>query len=1085
MKSPSILLAITVGLIVLLVFVDHTEFIRCNVVRVRQSHGSVFARESVSISVSDTKPDVALKPTSIDASIVTGEEPEKQSVYANDNAIAKQQNQDPFYKVYENDMIAAIRFEATIRAVSNIPDPDSNDYPNCLYTVLVEIDSVLSELPDNKAISREVILDVPIMKDRVILDSNRFLPGDKISCCCAEIEEMPQAIQEIQLSDDIQSFELQQYYVMESAKIEKFSTSGSKTFASHEKTFLPIESEAMDEKAYQMRSERMRSEIERIEKELMSHGGSFAAWQEEYKPIGERYKQLAEDSFSGWINDGFFAAGNKAKVGESTYKTKEYIESVLPYKDYLKKHNIDLIVLRIPSRDDFSARVLTSDDFQENPSWVEHYYECLKNDIEIVDPMPEMWKHRFDLPLFYYYMTQEEYHAFEGTFLFASECLSNILKRYTYKKTDQEFQLVRTKCIGTDSMWFYPPGNPNFPSSSNIEYYRVKAGESVLKDLKKNTGSPFLFLSNSGFGKFLVNDLAVPIYCAYYLQMIPDWFYQEGVGPTLLYNLVSSPEQLSHRKAVIMIGSSWGNMWGRFFEMPHFIDTEVKNNRSERTNQVNSIGFNSCFFIFFFLPLALAIYFVLPARFRNAILAIVSYIFYGWANPWFAIPMFSTTLVDFNNGRLIGKYPEKKRLFLVFSLLFDLGVLGYYKYFNFCLENFNAIVSAIGLPDLQNSGFLRVVLPLGISFYTLHSLSYVIDVYRGSTTPIHSFVDYACYVSLFPLLVAGPVIRFKEVADQLQKRTWNWEKCARGIAFFMLGVGKIVLIASPCGKIADYSFVATDISPADAWLGMFSFAFQIYFDFSGCSDIAVGLGLLLGFTFPKNFDSPYRAQSVSEYWRRWYISLSTWLEDYLFFSLLRASWCRKISRSLFLSGRKKLSRILPTTIALLILWLAIALWFGASWTLVVFGLYHGFFVVFEFIATEITGKRNNRNTETKQQCVNPWNRLFKPLSVVSTFILICFGHILFRADSLAGAWRYFVSLFGLPGNASTSGVVTRVLHQNPCYAGIMLLSAFIIWTMPQTWNFTKKLTVPKIAWCIFVFLLSVFALPFQNYNPFA
>ena len=494
--------------------------------------------------------------------------------------------------------------------------------------------------------------------------------------------------------------------------------------------------------------------------------------------------------------------------------------------------------------------------------------------------------------------------------------------------------------------------------------------------------------------------------------------------------------------------------------------------------------FSSYLFIFLFLPLALAIYFATPAKFRNASLAVVSYVFYGWTNPWFVLLMFSTTLMDFNNGRMIGKHPDKKRLFLVFSLLFDLGILGYYKYFNFGIENYNALMSAMGVPEWQYAGFFRILLPLGISFYTFQSLSYVIDVYRGTAAPVHSFVDYACYVSMFPQLVAGPIIRFTEVANQLQTRTHSWEKFARGIAFFMLGVGKKVLIANPCGKVADYAFSAIDLPVADSWLGMFSYAFQIYFDFSGYSDMAIGLGLLLGFTFPKNFDSPYHSHNIPEYWQRWHISLSSWLKDYLFYSLLRAQWCQKLTTNLSLAGRKKLSRILPTTIALLILWFAVGLWHGASWTFVVFGLYHGFFVILDLITTEIKGKKKSKDKATEPENVSPWKRMLKPLPVITTFIIACFGHVLFRADSLADAGHYFASLFGFPCKDPTSGSVIRVLLENPYYAGIMVLSAIIIWTMPQVWDFTKKLTVPKMVWCIIVFLLAILALSVQSYNPF-
>ena len=494
--------------------------------------------------------------------------------------------------------------------------------------------------------------------------------------------------------------------------------------------------------------------------------------------------------------------------------------------------------------------------------------------------------------------------------------------------------------------------------------------------------------------------------------------------------------------------------------------------------------FSSYLFVFLFLPLALAAYFATPAKYRNASLALASYVFYGWTNPWFVLLMFSTTLVDFTDGRMIGKHPGGKRWFLLFSLLFDLGVLGYFKYFNFGIENFNALVGAMGFPEWRHSGFARVLLPLGISFYTFQSLSYVIDVYRGTAAPVRSFVDYACYVSMFPQLVAGPIIRFSEVAGQLRSRVHGWDKFARGVAFFMLGMGKKVLIANPCGKVADWAFSAIDLPLPDAWLGMFAYAFQIYFDFSGYSDMAIGLGLMLGFTFPKNFDSPYLSRSIPEYWQRWHISLSSWLKDYLFYSLLRAGWCQKLGMALSLSGRKKLGRILPTSLALAVLWFAVGLWHGASWTFVVFGLYHGFFVILDLVATEFKGKKKRRDAAAEGKVPGRWKRVATSWPVVSTFITACFGHVLFRSDSLADAGHYFASLFGFPCGDPVPGTVIRVLLRNPYYAGIMVVAAVVIWTLPQVWDFTKKLTVPKMVWCFAVFVLSVLALSVQSYNPF-
>ena len=492
--------------------------------------------------------------------------------------------------------------------------------------------------------------------------------------------------------------------------------------------------------------------------------------------------------------------------------------------------------------------------------------------------------------------------------------------------------------------------------------------------------------------------------------------------------------------------------------------------------------FSSYLFIFLFLPPALLLYYCAPGKFRNAVLAVVSYIFYGWTNPSFMLLMFSTTIVDYTDGKLIAKYPERKKVFVTFSILFDLTVLGYFKYFNFGMENYNSLMAAMGLPSWQYEDFLRVLLPLGISFYTFQSLSYVIDVYRGTAEAVRSFADYACYVSMFPQLVAGPIIRFTEVAKQLNTRTHTMEKFARGLAFFMLGMGKKVLLANPCGKVADYAFAGIDLPLADSWLGIFSYAFQIYFDFSGYSDMAVGLGLMLGFTFPKNFDSPFRSKSMPEYWRRWHISLSVWLKDYLFFTLLRSNWCMNLTEHYVKSGHRKLAKAIPPSIALVIFWFVVGLWHGSSWTFVFFGLYHGMFIIYDVVKTACQDKKK-KGSEIAQ--TTGAKRIAGDVfATIVTFIIACFGFVLFRADSLADAGHYFASLFGFPCKDPTSGSVIRVLLENPYYAGIMVLSAIIIWTMPQVWDFTKKLTVPKMVWCVIVFLLAILALSVQSYNPF-
>ena len=459
--------------------------------------------------------------------------------------------------------------------------------------------------------------------------------------------------------------------------------------------------------------------------------------------------------------------------------------------------------------------------------------------------------------------------------------------------------------------------------------------------------------------------------------------------------------------------------------------------------------FSSYLFIFFFLPLALLGYYAAPKKLRHLALTIFSYIFYGWANPWFCLLMLFNTSVDYTNGRLMGAYPARKKLFVTISIVCDLAILGFFKYFNFGLDNYNATMAALGIPEAQYLGFFRVVLPLGISFYTFQSMSYVIDVYRGDAKVVTNFIDYACYVSMVPQLVAGPIIRFQDVADQLRERTLTWEKFARGTSFFMLGMAKKVLLANPCGKIADTTFNTGDLSCFDAWYGAVAYAFQIYFDFSGYSDMAIGLGLMLGFVFAKNFDSPYRSKSITEFWRRWHLSLSTWLRDDLYIPL---------------GGNRKGS--VRTYINLALVMLLGGLWHGASWNFLIWGGIHGGYLAFE----RAQGKESI------------YHKLPALLQIIITFFIVLIAWVFFRADTLPDAAQYLKCMFG--GATPGQGEAVRGLIYNPYYVVNFLLAGVTIWALPQTWDFTRRLTWPKIAWCILLFFISLIALTTQSYNPF-
>ena len=492
--------------------------------------------------------------------------------------------------------------------------------------------------------------------------------------------------------------------------------------------------------------------------------------------------------------------------------------------------------------------------------------------------------------------------------------------------------------------------------------------------------------------------------------------------------------------------------------------------------------FSSHVFLFCFLPATLVVYHALPRRARHAALALFSYLFYGWANPLFVVLLFTSTAIDYFCGlalagsgpvwlaRLTGRRKaaarwarpigladprdpagaRRRRFAVALSLTTNLTLLGFFKYFNFGVDTVNGVAAWLGVPWLHLDAALRVTLPLGISFYTFQSMSYTIDVSRGHAAALRGFVDFACYVSMFPQLVAGPIIRFAEVAEQLAFRTHTVTKCARGVAFVSLGLAKKVLLANPCGRIADLAFDAGSIGTFDAWFGAAAYAFQIYFDFSGYSDMAIGLGLMLGFVFPKNFDSPYRAQSITDFWRRWHISLSSWLRDYLYVPLggSRAGTAR-------------------TYVNLALVMLLGGLWHGSSWTFVVWGGMHGLLLAVE---------RSLGGT-------SPYRLLPAPFRTALTFCLVLVSWVFFRAADLAAAAGYLRSMFGLEPHTDTARLLGQVLYE-PYSLTSFGCAAVVTWAAPQTWDWTRRLTAAKAALVVILLGLACAVLSTQAYNPF-
>ncbi len=475
--------------------------------------------------------------------------------------------------------------------------------------------------------------------------------------------------------------------------------------------------------------------------------------------------------------------------------------------------------------------------------------------------------------------------------------------------------------------------------------------------------------------------------------------------------------------------------------------------------------FSSHVFLFYFLPLVLLGYYLCPARWRQLLIALVSYVFYGWANPWFVFLMFFSTCIDYLCGQLIsGRWTlapfaadppageglasaRQRKLALVVSIVVNLSLLGVFKYLGFAQTNLNWLLETFGREGVQ---VFSVVLPVGISFYTFQSMSYSIDLYRGEAKPARDFLDFACYVALFPQLVAGPIVRYRDLAEQLVSREHSARKFAAGVLFFAFGMAKKVLLANPMGQVADAAFGAGSLLWHDAWAGVGAYAFQIYFDFSGYSDMAIGLGLMLGFEFRRNFDLPYISQSITEFWRRWHISLSTWLRDYLYIPL---------------GGNRGGPR--RTYANLAIVMLLGGLWHGAQWTFVIWGAIHGSLLALE-------------RWHDKRPI---YSRLPGPLPALITFVIVLITWVFFRAESFGQSIDYVGAMFGVGGSEPAAALVGTLIYQPQfliVFAACVLIHIFRL----DTWDLACTLKPGRMILAAAALSVSIAILFTQAYNPF-
>lgn len=456
--------------------------------------------------------------------------------------------------------------------------------------------------------------------------------------------------------------------------------------------------------------------------------------------------------------------------------------------------------------------------------------------------------------------------------------------------------------------------------------------------------------------------------------------------------------------------------------------------------------FASHVFLYWFLPAFLAVYFLAPRAWKAGVIALGSYVFYGWWIPWFVLLMAFSTLVDFQVGNRIRQAQEHGKRggwWLALSCFTNLSLLGYFKYANFFVESFPEVSGQLGV-DL--SLWSEVVLPVGISFYTFQTMSYAIDVFRGDAPPVRRFVDFLCYVSMFPQLVAGPIVRYGTIALQLRERQHSPRLFASGVLFFQVGFAKKILIADNLAPLADRAFDSQAVIWTDAWLGLVAYAFQIYYDFSGYSDMAIGLGMMMGFTFPINFAQPYRALSITDFWRRWHISLSSWLRDYLYVPL----------------GGNRRGRI-RTYVNLAAVMILGGLWHGAAWTFVLWGAYQGFWLILE----RAIGKRG------------VLSRLPLAPQVAGTFLIVLGGWILFRAKSLDRVSTFLSDLIGVHGERPLAS-----LEVTPLGLTTFLLAMVITWACPPSQQLVRTGRWWFILLLQILFLMATFHLHFQVHVPF-
>jgi len=473
--------------------------------------------------------------------------------------------------------------------------------------------------------------------------------------------------------------------------------------------------------------------------------------------------------------------------------------------------------------------------------------------------------------------------------------------------------------------------------------------------------------------------------------------------------------------------------------------------------------FSSLVFLFLFFPLFFTLYYSFPNRFRNYIALAGSLLFYAWGAPRIVFLLIIASLSDYIISILMKRLddnPTYRKYLLTFSICVNVSLLGYFKYANFFVHEFNKLMAAIGVGSIP---WMEVALPVGISFFTFHKISYVVDVYRRVTKPASNFPDYLLYMVLFPQLIAGPIIRYHDIYEQIENRAHSLDNFFEGLFRFILGLGKKVLIANVLGEVSDKIF---NLDPASvpvtyAWLGAICYSFQIYFDFSGYSDMAIGLGRMMGFHFLENFNMPYISRNITEFWLRWHISLSSWMREYLYIPL----------------GGNRVSDF-QKYVNLWIVFLVSGIWHGANWTFLLWGAYHGLFLSLDKLFWQARSLMMN-----------------KILSITITYIMIVFSWVIFRSPDAGYAWKYSLRMLGLTHYApSTSIIIWEDLLTN---RGLFILCLAAVISFLPAFNlydrFRERIVAAtagivldgtRFAFFTFVAIFSILALSNAKFNPF-